>query len=69
MRPVPAVPFDDPMNYNHQVIKVNSSNISMQVFAMTGRILAHSSDKSLKGGGKGEGVLTKGFGGGVWSEL
>ena len=25
VRPVPAVPFDDPMNYNHQVINVHFS--------------------------------------------
>ena len=35
VRPVPAVPFDDPMNYNHQVINVH---FSLELFSESNSI-------------------------------
>ena len=36
VRPVPAVPFDDPMNYNHQVINVH---FSLELFSESNSII------------------------------
>lgn len=35
VRPVPAVPFDDPMNYNHQVINIH---FSLELFSESNSI-------------------------------